>query len=186
MVHDLFGDGPLASRAIAVATPGGTGAVYQAVMNFLEPGQQMLVPNFYWGPYQAITTHSGRALDPFPMFAPDGAFNLEGLAEGIDRHMATQGRALVVLNVPCHNPTGYTLGADEWRQVSDIIGRAGAKGPVTVLLDVAYMEFGGAAARSWIDHVPDLMEHATVLVAWTASKLPSASTRRTKRSGLTA
>ena len=170
VVHDLFGDGPLASQATAVAAPGGSGAVYQAVVNFLEPGQKMLVPNFFWGPYLAITTHSGRGLDPFPMFTPDGSFNLEGMEAGLDRHLADQGRALLVLNFPCHNPTGYTLSAEEWRQVSDIVARAGARGPVTVLLDVAYMEFGGEAARSWLDHVPDLMENATVLVAWTASK----------------
>jgi aromatic-amino-acid transaminase len=170
VVHDLFGDGPLASQAVAVTTPGGTGAVYQAVANFLEQGQKMLVPSFFWGPYREVTAHGGRALDPFPMFADDGSFDIAGMAAGLDRHLATQGRALVVLNFPCHNPTGYTLSDEEWQRVSDVVNDAGARGPVTVLIDAAYMEFGGDAAKSWVEHVPSLMRNATVLVAWTASK----------------
>ncbi|MDH3271465.1 MAG: aminotransferase, partial [Gemmatimonadota bacterium] len=35
VIRELFGDGELASQAVAVATPGGTGAVYAAVVNFL-------------------------------------------------------------------------------------------------------------------------------------------------------
>jgi aromatic-amino-acid transaminase len=170
VVRDLFGDGPLADRAVAVTTPGGTGAVYQAVVNFLEPGQKMLVPQFFWGPYREITGHGARALDPFPMFAEDGSFDIAGMAEGLDRHLDTQGRALVVLNFPCHNPTGYTLSREEWARVADVVSKAGSRGPVTVLVDAAYMEFGGEHAREWVDAVPSLMENATVLVAWTASK----------------
>lgn len=170
VIRDLFGDGPLADQAVAVATPGGTGAVYAGVVNFLEPGQALLVPEFYWGPYRVICQHTGRAIDSFRMFTAEGAFDIEELAAGLDRHLATQGRALVVLNFPCHNPTGYSLDRTEWRRVSETVARAGERGPVTVLVDAAYMEFGGAAARSWIDALPGLMRNATVLVAWTASK----------------
>lgn len=170
VVHDLFGDGPLSRQAVAVATPGGTGAVYQAVQNFLEPGQKMLVPGFFWGPYRAITGHAGRGLDLFPMFDDDGSFDIDGMAEGLDRHLAMQGRALVVLNFPCHNPTGYTLSAEEWDRVVEVVDAAGQRGPVTVLIDAAYMEFGGASARAWVDAVPGLMRNATVLVGWTVSK----------------
>jgi len=144
--------------------------VFAAVVNFLELGQKMLVPSFFWGPYREITRHSGRSLDPFTMFNDDGAFDIDGMAAGIDRHLDEQGRVLLVLNFPCHNPTGYTLSPEEWRRVSDVIVSAGARGPVTVLIDAAYMEFGGESARAWVEIVPSLMEHATVLVAWTASK----------------
>lgn len=170
VVRDLFADGPLAHQATAIATPGGSGAVFAAVVNFLEPGQKMLVPSFFWGPYREITTHSGRALDPFTMFTADGAFDIEGMTAGIDRHLATQGRALVVLNFPCNNPTGYTLSPDEWRRVTEAIDRAAQRGPVTALIDVAYMEYGGGSARAWVSSVPSLMRNATVVVAWTASK----------------
>lgn len=170
VLRDCFGDSPLADKATAVVSPGGSGAVYATVVNFLEKGQKMLLPEFYWGPYSVICSHSGRELDPYRMFADDGSFNIAGMAEGLGRHIEEQGRALVVLNFPCHNPTGYSLSSEEWDQVVDVIGRAGRRGPVTVLIDVAYMEYGGSLARSWVDPIPGLMEHATVIVAWTASK----------------
>jgi len=170
VIRDCFGDGPLADQATAVVSPGGSGAVFATVVNFLEEGQKMLLPEFYWGPYSVICSHTKRALDPFTMFAADGSFNVAGMAEGLDRHLETQGRALIVLNFPCHNPTGYSLSASEWEQVTDVITKAGKRGPVTVLMDVAYMEYGGSLVRSWVDPIPALMESATVVVAWTASK----------------
>ena len=63
------------------------------------------------------------------MFTEDGSFDIAGMEAGIERHLATQGRALVVLNFPCHNPTGYTLTPEEWREVTDAINRAAAHGP---------------------------------------------------------
>ena len=36
VIRDLFGDGPLAQQAVAVATPGGTGAVHHAIGPRLE------------------------------------------------------------------------------------------------------------------------------------------------------
>lgn len=170
VIRDLFGDGALSRQAVAVATPGGTGAIYAGVVNFLESGQKLLVPEYFWGPYTVICRHSGREIDTFPMFTRDGAFHVEAMAAGLDRHIAMQGRALVALNFPCHNPTGYTLDHQEWRKVTETVGRAAERGPVTVLIDAAYMEFGGAAARGWINALPGLLERATVLVAWTASK----------------
>jgi len=170
VIRDLFDDEGLAAQAVATATPGGTGAVYEAVVNFLEPSQKLLVPSFYWGPYTEISRHTGRALDPFPMFVADGSFDIDGMEAGLERHLAEQGRALVVLNFPCHNPTGYTLDPEEWRRVADAVERVAATGPVTVLIDAAYMEFGGAAARTWIATLPRLLRAATVLIAWTASK----------------
>lgn len=170
VLQSLFGGGPLAQQATAVATPGGTGAIYQAVVNALEPGQSLLTSNYYWGPYRAITAHAGRGIETFNMFGEDGAFDVEALAAGMERQASTQGRVLVVLNFPCHNPTGYSLSPEEWSRVSDVVCRIGKQVPVTVLLDVAYMRYGGAAATSWVDAVQDMLRAATVLVAWTASK----------------
>jgi aromatic-amino-acid transaminase len=51
VVADLFGAGPLAAQSVAVATPGGTGALHHAIVNFLQPGEALLTTSFYWGPY---------------------------------------------------------------------------------------------------------------------------------------
>jgi len=169
-IADVFGDGPLAKKAVAVATPGGTGAVYQGVVNFLEPGQKLLTTSYHWGPYTGIARNIGRDAETFTMFRSDRTFDVDGFAAALARHVDTQGRALAVLNFPCHNPTGYSLESTEWGQVVEAVQRAGERGPVTVVLDVAYFAFGGRSARTWIDAIPGLVANATVLIAWTASK----------------
>lgn len=170
VIADLFGDGPLAAQAVAAATPGGTGAVFQSVINFLEPGQKLLTTSYHWGPYPSIARNSGRDFESFPMFRADQSLDVEALEAALDRHVDTQGRALVVINDPCHNPTGYSLREDEWRRVGEVLRAAGERAPVAVLMDVAYFRFARGAETGWIDAIPELLESTTVLVAWSASK----------------
>jgi aromatic-amino-acid transaminase len=170
VVHDVYGAGPLAAQTVAAATPGGTGALYHAITNFLEPGQALLTTSYFWGPYQTIATHTGRRLESFEMFAPAGGFHLAAFEEALARQVERQGRALVLLNSPCHNPTGYSLDEREWEALAGIVQRAGERAPLALLVDLAYARFGSQASQNWTRHVPRMSASATVLVAWSASK----------------
>ncbi|MDH5589369.1 MAG: aminotransferase class I/II-fold pyridoxal phosphate-dependent enzyme [Gemmatimonadota bacterium] len=168
--HDLFGGGELAGQVVSVATPGSTGAIYQAIVNFLEPGHAALTPSFYWGPYRVIAEHVGRRVDVFPMFTPEMRFDLDAFAAGLDRTLSAQGRALILFNFPCNNPTGYSLDREEWRAVGEIVREAGRKAPVAFFLDHAYAHFGGPGSGGWLDAAPDMLESSTLMVGWTVSK----------------
>ena len=170
VVRDVFEGSDLADKAIAVATAGGTGAVHHAVVNFLDPGQALTTTSHYWGPYSIIATHTGRAVEPFSMFTPAGTFDVDAFGRGLDLAVARQDRALVVLNSPCHNPTGYSLDGDEWRAVVDLACRAGRRAPVTLLVDLAYARYGGPGSERWIDAMGPLVDRCALLVAWSASK----------------
>ncbi|MCA9738109.1 MAG: aminotransferase class I/II-fold pyridoxal phosphate-dependent enzyme [Gemmatimonadota bacterium] len=170
VIADLFGTSEAAGQAVAVATPGGTGALHHAVMNFLEPGQRLLTGSYFWGPYRVIAEHAGRGVETFEMFGPDLRLDVDAFERGLTEMVERQGRALVVFNFPCHNPTGYSLDADEWAAVADVVARAGARAPVAFLLDHAYARFGPEHAGGWLPQMPRLTESATVLIAWTASK----------------
>lgn len=169
-IADTFGDGPVAAQAVAVATPGSTGAIYQAMENFLAPGESALTTSHYWGPYRVIAGHAGRSVETFPMFDRELHLDVGAFAEGLDRLIERQGRALVLFNFPCHNPTGYSLDAAEWEAVAGVIRSAGERAPVAFMLDAAYARFGSEEAGRWVEQVPRMMESATVLVAWTISK----------------
>jgi len=160
----------LASQAVAVATPGCTGAIHHAMMNFLEPGQAALAPSYYWGPYQTIANHTGRSVQTFNMFDEETRLDLEAFEATINNQMVEQGRALVLFNFPCNNPTGYSLDEAEWEAVADIILNMGEIGPVAFLLDHAYARFGSDASNRWVEHLPKMLESATVLIGWTISK----------------
>jgi aromatic-amino-acid transaminase len=169
VIGSLFGEGDLARASVAVATPGGSGAIHNAIVNFLEPGQKLLTSSYYWGPYNILAGHDQRGVATFQMFDEQGGFHLAAFEEALSAMLEEQGRALVVLNFPCHNPTGYSLDEREWQGVEEIVARAAKKGSVVILLDFAYALFA-PGDRDWPGRVRALAEHVPVLVAWTASK----------------
>ncbi|MCZ6596854.1 MAG: aminotransferase class I/II-fold pyridoxal phosphate-dependent enzyme [Planctomycetota bacterium] len=168
VIRDLYDGSVLAQNALAVATPGGTGAVHHAIVNFLEPGQRLLTSSYYWGPYRILAEHTRRGIETFEMFDGGGRLDLDAFERALSRLVDEQGRALIVLNSPCHNPTGYSFDDGEWKRLVEIVGAAGERAPTALLLDAAYARFG--SSMDWVRQVEPLLGRATLLVAWTASK----------------
>jgi hypothetical protein len=79
------------------------------------------------------------------MFDAHGAFDLAALESGIANHLELQGRVLLILNDPCQNPCGYSMTRDEWRGVAELLARHASRGPITLLIDMAYYLYGSAA-----------------------------------------
>ncbi|MGE0145484.1 MAG: pyridoxal phosphate-dependent aminotransferase [Planctomycetota bacterium] len=171
-IADTFvGHPDWASIAAAVATPGGTGALRHAVVNFLEPGQAMLTTSFYWAPYRTICEEHGRRVETFPMFAADGGLDVAQLAQAVDRQLAQQGRVLLILNDPCHNPTGFAMSRSEWAAVADVLATRAERGPITLLVDMAYYLYGSSAdPRQHLAELAVLLGRVNVAFAWSASK----------------
>jgi aromatic-amino-acid transaminase len=170
VIADLFGSSELARAATAVATPGGTGALHHAIVNTLEPGQALLTSEYYWGPYHTLAEHTRRRVETFRMFGADGRFDTVDFARALHAQIAAQGRALILLNSPCHNPTGYSLDDREWSEVVRIVRAAAERAPLALLIDHAYAKFGGPGAERWVEHVAKVAGEALLFVAWTASK----------------
>jgi aromatic-amino-acid transaminase len=191
VIDDLLGGEPtLRDCAVATATPGGSGALRLAIANFLEPGQALLTTSWYWGPYHTLCEESERKLETFNMFAPvagapvsgapvagvaveqaTGGLDVEAFDAALGRQLAAQGRALVFLNDPAHNPTGYSMTDDEWRAVVERIAARASQGAVTLLVDCAYFLFGSARdPRAFLAHLRPLVGKAALLFAWSASK----------------
>lgn len=170
VIHDTFGEGTLADASTAVATAGGTGAILHAVTSFLEVGQTLLTSDYFWAPYRTIASHTRRAVETFRMFDEHGKFDLRSFERALMDQIARQGRSLIVLNFPCHNPTGYTLNGEEWKELTEIIERHGQRAPVAILFDIAYSKFGARGSERWVDRLERLAGSAQILVAWSASK----------------
>jgi aromatic-amino-acid transaminase len=172
VLDDLLGGAPdLRAAAVAVATPGGSGALRLAITNYLEPGQAMLTTDWYWTPYHTLTDEADRRLETFEMFTAAGALDVGALDAALGKLLASQGRALVCINDPAHNPTGYSMTEGEWRAVAACIAAHAARGPVTLLVDCAYLLYAGAGdPRAFIAHLRPLLGKAGLLFAWSASK----------------
>lgn len=171
VIDDTFATQPaLKAAATAVATPGGTGALRHALMNYLQSGQKLLTPNFYWGPYATLCEEHERGIDTFRMFAADGTLDVGALDAKLTEHLASQGRALLFLNDPCNNPTGYSMTRAEWKAVVEVLQKHADK-PVTLLVDMAYWLYAaGGDPRGFLQELVPLLGKTGLLFAWSGSK----------------
>jgi aromatic-amino-acid transaminase len=171
VIEDLFaGEPELKRSAVAVATPGGTGALRHAIANFLEPGDALLTTSWFWGPYGTLCDEAERKLETFETFAEGGGLGVSALDEALARLLGKQRRALIVINDPCQNPTGYSMTDDEWRAVVECVSARSAEGPVTLLVDCAYFLYSARDPRAFLRHLRPLVGRVTLLFAWSASK----------------
>ena len=137
MVSMILGDG-FADRAASVATPGGTGAIRQALelIRLASPTATVWLSNPTWPNHPSIIKYLGMKMAEYRYFdAETRGIDFAGLMEDLGR---VQAGDAVLLHGCCHNPTGANLNADQWAQVTDLLLARGA----IPFVDLAYQGFG--------------------------------------------
>ena len=125
----------------ACATPGGSGALAVSLRTFLEPGQALLTAAPFWGPYATLASEAGLRLATAPWPEAGRPLDLQAWRREAGALMATQGRLLVWLNDPCHNPTGRSLSIADRSALAALLTELAGRGPVILLLDLAYQDY---------------------------------------------
>lgn len=131
----------LDSAGAACTTPGGSGALGLAMRNFLEPGQKVLTTAPYWGPYATLAAENSLGLTTAPWPAVGQPLDGAAWEAALRGLMETQGRVLLILNDPCHNPTGRSLSAADRAVLMALLREVSSLGPITLLLDFAYLDY---------------------------------------------
>ncbi len=129
---------PMADRAAAVATPGGTGAIRQAfeLIRMANPGATVWLSNPTWPNHPSILRYLGMKMAEYRYFdAATRGIDMDGLLADLSR---LQPGDVVLLHGCCHNPTGANLTMEQWSQVADVMAARGA----IPLVDLAYQGFG--------------------------------------------
>lgn len=123
--------------SLPLVTTGLTHGVSTVADLFLDPGDQILVPDMFWGNYRLIFEGRNKAvLKTFPFFNDQGGMNLTALEEGL-RALPPEKSALV-LNFP-NNPTGYTPTNTEMKDLVTLLEKLAREGRrLLVLTDDAY------------------------------------------------
>ena len=154
-----------------VATPGGTGAVALAMMNILDINMKVLLPSLAWSSYQLMAKNNHLQIALYDMFEGDH-FNLDAFAQQADTIMHQQGKLLVIINDPLHNPSGYTMSDEEWQAVIRIINRLAKLGPCVLLNDIAYIDYAKklSTARDYMCHFNEIDDNVAIIVAFSCSK----------------
>jgi len=171
-VYDwLFGEIDEKIQCEIIATPGGAGAISSTMKNILNPGETVIKPSQGWGPYKTMAKECGLSLTDYNMFL-DGSFDIEDFKTTLNNVMEKQGKVLVIINDPCHNPTGYTLSDIEWDQIISFTNNLSKKGPVIILNDIAYVDYN-VKGNIWKKHFKkfnSLNDNVMVVVAFSCSK----------------
>jgi len=162
----ILGDAVAADRVATCATPGGTGAVRQALemARRVSPDAAVWMPTPTWPNHPAIVGHLGQTARSYRYY--------DEATGGVDRQAMladlAQAKAgdVVLLHGCCHNPTGADLSARDWRAIGDLLEMTGA----VPFIDMAYLGFANglredaAGTRHLAARLPE------VLIAASCSK----------------
>ena len=138
-MYDLVLDGAVsADRLSAVATPGGTGAVRQALelIKIASPKTTVWLSNPTWPNHPSIIKYLGMTVAEYRYFdAENGAVDFDGMLADIK---AIPAGDVVLLHGCCHNPTGANLTSEQEDQIIAALATSGA----IPFVDIAYQGFG--------------------------------------------
>jgi Aspartate/tyrosine/aromatic aminotransferase len=167
-----FADNRPEAYTKAVSTSGGSGAIHHTIWNFSEVGDTILTHDWYWDPYSVLADALMRKLDTFSLFDADNKFNVKSFENKVNELLARQNSLVVVLNTPAHNPVGYSLSGAEWDQVLGVLKKANPGKKITLLVDVAYIDYAGAKneSRAFMKKFGGLPENILVVVGYSMSK----------------
>lgn len=154
-----------------IATPGGTGAVAMTIQECLDPGQTVVLPEIAWGSYNLMAQMNNLEVAKYSLFDGD-RFNMDSFREVCTKTMEKQDKLVVVINDPCHNPTGYSMTREEWEEVIPFLNGCSKKCPVVLLNDIAYIDFafGQKEAKKYFSVFDDISDNMAVVVAFSLSK----------------
>ena len=123
------------------ATLGGTGALSIAFNLFTDTDSHVILPNVMWSNYKLIAKKANCLHRTYKLFDESDNWNLKSIKEEVDDEMAKKGRALLLINDPCENPTGYSMSKKEYEDLFAYLNKKGEEGELIVLFDIAYYNF---------------------------------------------
>ncbi|AIZ63191.1 aspartate aminotransferase [Hymenobacter sp. DG25B] len=116
-----------------IVTTGGSEAILFALLSCLNPGDEVLVPEPFYGAYTAFAIAAGVQMVPVRSYVETG-FALPPVPE-LEAHISPRTRAILICNP--NNPTGYVYSRPELEQVLALC----EKHSLYLLADEAYREF---------------------------------------------
>lgn len=154
-----------------IASPGGSGAISSTINDVLDANETLIIPEIAWGSYQLMASMANIKVKTYSLFK-ENHFNIESFSDVCKEVMEQQGKLLVVINDPCHNPTGYSLTTQEWKDVIAVLNALSKEGPVVLLNDIAYIDYSYNLnhSRKYMETFNDISANMLIVVAFSCSK----------------
>jgi aromatic-amino-acid transaminase len=162
-----------AGHVARVAVAGLASAVYTS-LQVLARRADVFVPEPYWPHYPGMIEDLEGRYHGFPLLDTRQTFNAEALAVGL-QEVSPPGTVAIILNTPCHNPSGYSLMRQDWRRLKEVVWEHAEAGKrICLLIDTAYVDYYWREPQSiQQDIIMPLMplhERITLAIGWTISK----------------
>ncbi len=130
-------------RVATVQAVGGTGGL-KVGADFLKrvnADAKVLISDPSWENHRALFENAGFPVENYPYYdAAKRGINVDGMLTALN---GAKAGTIVVLHACCHNPTGYDITLDQWKQVIEIVKNRG----LVPFLDMAYQGFGEGIAE---------------------------------------
>lgn len=154
-----------------IATPGGSGAVSMTFANILDANETVILPNIAWGSYKLMATQNSLNVKTYSLFENDH-FNLTSFKQTCLEVMKKQDKLLIVINDPCHNPTGYSLTQQEWEEIITFVNECSNNVPVVLIDDIAYIDYAYdlQKSRKTMETFNDITDNVLISIAFSTSK----------------
>ena len=123
------------------ATLGGTGAVSASMHLFLDEGETILLPDIMWTNYKLVADKANLNYLCYSLFNEKGMFNITDLIYKVKELKKTQKKIAIIINDPCHNPTGYCMTEEEYTNLYSFLDEEAKDCDITLLLDIAYIDY---------------------------------------------
>ena len=157
----------------AISTPGGSGAIHHAIWNYTDTGDQILTSDWFWGPYRTMATEMARDLATFRLYDENKAFDGADMYKKVDDIFSRQNNALVLLNSPAHNPTGFSMTYEDWQYVVEEGKKrtaADSSKNLIMFIDIAYIDFAPEGSRKFFELFTDLPANFFLIIGFSMSK----------------
>jgi len=157
-----------------IPTTGGSGALSNSIYNFNDFGNSMLIPNYYWTPYENIAEEAHVGVETFQLYDEQYHFNLKDFTLKAKALAIRQQRLFLILNDPCNNPTGFCLSKENWKDIIAVLNDISRMDiPVILVHDSAYIDYQMVPqelSREVYEAFLDLDENILAIIAFSGSK----------------
>ena len=162
----ILADAVPTDRIASVATPGGTGAIRQALelIRMATPAATVWLSNPTWPNHPSIIKYLKMPMAEYRYFdAETRGIDFDGLLADLS---AVKAGDVVLLHGCCHNPTGANLNAGQWAQVAGLLEQRQA----IPFIDLAYQGFGDGLEQDAASTRMIAARFPEVLIAASCSK----------------
>jgi aspartate aminotransferase/aromatic-amino-acid transaminase len=156
----------VSDRLTSVSTPGGCGALYlaMALSKRISPDTKVWISDPSW-PNHAKVAQSLELDVGYYHYLNEAQTRIDFERILVDLSHAKSGD-LIVLQGPCHNPTGIDLDMSEWKQLADMAESRG----LFLLIDVAYHGLGQGLSDDMLGIRSCLNTCQQALISYSCSK----------------